>query len=410
MPLDPAVYQNSLPQMPLGPLTGFLSGMNQDLANQATQRNFENDDLQKILTKLKIQEDQGTLQSKIDKANYEGAKAQTDQSLLPEYAQTQSAKYSAEQSTAGAQKATADVQQKLAAAPLYVQMAEEAKTLWGGQAQPLNPDYQKWAAKWKKDLGQYADGMPNIPSDGDLQNLIGNKGPQAQQFLNAVSARAQASINTIPFQQKMTGINAEIQGRHTDVAATNESREAAARIAANASMAGHQITADASVQRTQLQLQASKNIEQSLIGSLQMLKARGGVQPQDVPLLRQQAELMVNARPDIQLARTIAATSVNAAEQQAAINQQVQQEALNYLRRDPTFREAEQAAGGAAGGGMGGVPPSNAPQSFTKTPDTPRTLTLSKTQGLPQDLKPGDIVNGHKYLGGPTTNPKSWEQ
>jgi hypothetical protein len=252
--------------------------------------------------------------------------------------------------------------------------------------------------------------MPNIPSDGDLQNLIGNKGPQAQQFLNAVSARAQASINTIPFQQKMTGINAEIQGRHTDVAATNESREAAARIAANASMAGHQITADASVQRTQLQLQASKNIEQSLIGSLQMLKARGGVQPQDVPLLRQQAELMVNARPDIQLARTIAATSVNAAEQQAAINQQVQQEALNYLRRDPTFREAEQAAGGAAGDGMGGVPPSNAPQSFTKTPDTPRTLTLSKTQGLPQDLKPGDIVNGHKYLGGPTTNPKSWEQ
>lgn len=406
--LNPSMYQNSLPQMPLGPLTGFLSGMNQDLANQATQRNFEADDLQKILTKLKIQEDQGTLQSKIDKANYEGAKATTDTGLLPDYAAAQKATYGAQTATAGLQQTTADVQQKLAAGPLYVQMAEEAKQRWGGQANPMDPNFQQWYQGWYDKLSKYAPDMPSMASTGDLQHLINNKAPQAAAFMQNVQANAAAQVQSVPQQQKLAGINAEIQGKHADVATEAASREEAARIAAQAHVKGAEVSAQGGVDRVRMQLEAAKSANSALTAQIAYFKK---LPPQEraafVPTLIQSAVMAANLRPDVVEQRKLALYTGG---DMSAIDNTVKQNALDFLRTDPAFREAEQVAGGAAAGGMGGVPPSNAPQSFTKTPDTPRTFTLSKTQGLPSDLKPGDIVNGHKYLGGPSTNPKSWEQ
>lgn len=275
--------------MPLGPLTGFLSGMNQDLANQATQREFQNDDLQKILTQLSIQENQGTLQSKIDKANYEGEKAKTDQSMLSDYAATAKAKYASEKATSDLQTTEADIQSKLAPAKLWLQMSEEAKVM--GDPDPMNPNWVNWWEGWRQKLKSYAPNMPAMAGAGDMQ-LVQRQGMQAAAVIQKANAISQAAVNTAPQQQALAAITAKgnIEKAVEEQRATAQQNVANTHAAATVEAA--RIGAGARENSAEIAAAANRSARDNIIGNiLRAANKFGGVDkiPEDqLSVFRQQ--------------------------------------------------------------------------------------------------------------------------
>jgi hypothetical protein len=60
--------------------------------------------------------------------------------------------------------------------------------------------------------------------------------------------------------------------------------------------------------------------------------------------------------------------------------------------------------------GKGGSTAAPAKEPKADVKPTGRNLTFSEGGKLPADLQPGDIVNGHMFLGGPSTSADSWKK
>lgn len=191
--ISPATYQNQLPAMPMGPLSGFLAGMNQDLANQATMRGFADDDLQRQLNQQRLDELTQGQQSRLDVLGSEAAKANADKQYYQSgvYGAAETAKGQADIAQSDLAKTNAGVQQTLAYAPLINQFSQEAEAK-AATYNPMDKNDQAWWEGWRDKLKAVAPNMPYAPDQGDFQKAA-MWGKQA----------SEAYVNSIQMQQKV---------------------------------------------------------------------------------------------------------------------------------------------------------------------------------------------------------------
>jgi hypothetical protein len=109
--------------------------------------------------------------------------------------------------------------------------------------------------------------------------------------------------------------------------------------------------------------EVQRNQQSQLLATMAMIRRKGGYDPEDVSLVRQQATLMFLNGPDYEIARTVASTrpeDPNSQAMLANIQRQAAQQAEAWLSQDPSFR----AAAAKLGGGQSATAPS------TQTPST----------------------------------------
>lgn len=335
--LNPANSGVSLPQMPLGPLTGFLSGMQIDTANRMNDRIMRDDDLEYLINQIKQQQDASNLQVNQAKNQNEllnqqilanqfnsGMKQrQANAAVLADTSKNQAEGVSAQDS----------INQSLAVPT--VQMADFIKQN-GGRLDPTNPAHLEAWQNYAKVLQYHGVKPPAFPD------------PQQQA---ALMQKGAAYVNSAPYQQQIGAINAKgaIEKSVADIGA--ESRERAAATTASGHVQGAQITANANVQRTQMQMEMQRNQQQSLIATMALIRRKGGYTPEDVAFVRQQATLMFLNGPDYEIARTIASTNPTdpvARAKLQAVQEQARQQAESFLNQDPSFVAAAKKLDGGA--------------------------------------------------------------
>lgn len=397
--LNPANTGVSLPQMPLGPLSGFLTGMRIDTGNEMDKRMMRDDDLEYAINQIRQQQDQSNLA--VLQANNQNALsgAAITAGQYADGTKQQEADTGSQATIAGNQLKTTQSQDEIrrAVAPDVVNMGEYIKAN-GGQLDPTNQaDIDRWN-QFSTVMQNHGIKVPTFPDQGDTIQLQ----QWAKNAAKYASTNAQATINTIPYQQELGKIQAQSQGAQTVEAQRATSAETVADKQVAGGIQRAQIAANAQIEKSQIYASVSKTAKDNLLTTLQMIRRKGGVTPEDVPMLQQMA---FNAFYD--QAGTFRAINFNTADPatQARIRQAQQfasQEAEEFLRKDPSYIKAEQASGATN---------TNQPQSTNQptTNNQPRNLILSSGQGLPSDLRPGDVINGHTYLGGPHNSQSSWK-
>ena len=199
--LSPATYANNLPQMPLGPGTGFLSGMHEGIANDIVSRAMRDQDLQYAIDQIRQQSDQAKLE--LQKAQNVPAIAQAGaeaDAWQPGGLAQQAYQTGLQAKTAGNEtQVTADkVNQIMQRGSVYVQAGSALDAL-GPNPSPLDPSFQQWNNDTVQKLR--AVGVPNVPDvfgPSDISNL---------------QAARQGFINSLPHLQQMAAINQTYTGK-----------------------------------------------------------------------------------------------------------------------------------------------------------------------------------------------------
>lgn len=178
-----------------GMLGGALALHGQNQADQLISQDMQSSDLDNQIKAIKAKEDAGLLDSKLAQAAYIQAKAQADTQRINSgmYGQVQNSQDQSLMSKDKTQMVTDDVNQKMAAAPLWQQMAAELKER-GGKVDWKSPDDRNWYAGWHDKMAPYAPNMPSFPDEGTLQTISMN-GDQATKFINTKGAGANVKNN-----------------------------------------------------------------------------------------------------------------------------------------------------------------------------------------------------------------------
>lgn len=195
--LSPASFMTQLPAMDKGPLSGFLSGMRDELANQITQQGMQDDALQREVTQQKLDEARQMQPLNVGIRNSEAVKAAADDDYYKSgaYGAMRDSRDATIRSSNDLQVSQNDVNKQMVAAPLWQKMTEELKTM-GGNVDWTNPEHRQWWESWRQRMSKFAPNMPVFPDQGDLQK-VALAGQQATQFL----ARQNAGSDRL-FQQK----------------------------------------------------------------------------------------------------------------------------------------------------------------------------------------------------------------
>jgi hypothetical protein len=287
--LSPATYQTPNSFKASGPLGGFLAGMNQDIANQITQRGFANDDVEMQLKKQRLLEEQGLLPSKLAAADLLTAKSKDEQSRVNDGTEDAVARALAKSkiSDSDTRQVENDVKQKTAAAPLWVQMSQELESM-GGHLDPMNPEHQQWMQSWREKMKPYAPNMPAFLDQGDIQKVM-MQGQQADNFIKTKSQGALMTPSHINEMQKAAvapNITASASRYTADKNATSREEVANIRATAATEIQKHKDAKD----------QLSKQIKEMNTKILERAHASGNIDSLAIGAAETEAAREVNAR------------------------------------------------------------------------------------------------------------------
>lgn len=283
-----------------GPLGGFLAGMNQDLANQMIQREFQDDDVARAIQQQELQKQQMLFPSQQATANLTQAQAQSNLNDVNSgtYGAAQTSGLQATTARNQAAGAQSNLAKQQAAAQLWSQFYTESQAIApDGQPRPMDPGFQSWWSGWKQTLQPYAPKMPDSPDVGDMQQA-NQTGQQAQAFEAAVSqaqASAYGQLNSVGQQQRanITSIAPTIEGQtRRDVAATEgqtqrdveAARAASAQTVANTNVQGRE-------QVAQIQMQRVQQLQSKLFMDIKLANKNGWT-PEDAALVEAEATEM----------------------------------------------------------------------------------------------------------------------
>jgi len=294
-----------LPQLPPGALSGYLTGAAFGNADNMNQRMMRDDDLEYAINQIRQQADQSNLgvtqATNANKVSEQGILAGqyadgTQQQLADTGAQA------AISTNQGKDIANKDAIRQ-AVAPEVVKMGEYIKAN-GGKLDPTN---QADIDTWKQFAGVmslHGIKVAPFPDQGDTIKMQ----QWAQSAAKYAQVNAQAAVNTIPYQQKISEIKEQNQGALGVAGVHAGATESAARIGAQARVDAAKVGAEAGIQRAQISRGVGDKFEQMRNMILNKINNREDktIHPDEAELLTFAAQEAEFNNPAYDIAKSVA--------------------------------------------------------------------------------------------------------